>query len=89
MKEFTLDCREINDKAELHKTLAEGLSLPEWYGNNLDALHDCLTGISEDVCIIVKEFDVLEERLGKYALSLRRVILDSAEENDRVRAAFI
>ncbi len=89
MKEFTLDCTEIINKAELHKALSQGLDFPEWYGANLDALYDCLTGITEDTCIIVKEFDTLEQTLGNYAVTFRKVVLKSADDNEKVRAAFI
>ena len=89
MKEFTLDCTKIADKAALHSALAEGLSFPDWYGNNLDALYDCLTGITDDTCIIVEGLDALEEKLGSYALSLRKVMLRAADDNGKIRAAFI
>ena len=82
MKEFTLDCREINDKTELHKALAEGLSLPDWYGNNLDAMYDCLTGVCEETRIVLRGFAALEESLGSYARSVRRVLLKADADND-------
>jgi len=89
MREITVDCTKISDKAELHKVLAEELSFPDWYGNNLDALYDCLTGIADDTCIIVEGLEVLEERLGSYALSFRKVMLNAADDNEKIRAAFI
>ena len=89
MREFTLDCTKISDKAELHKAISEELSFPEWYGNNLDALYDCLTGITDDICMIVEGLEVLEEKLGSYALSFRKVMLRAADENDKLRVAFI
>ncbi|MGN0460880.1 MAG: barstar family protein [Ruminococcus sp.] len=36
------DCRYLG---EVHKKIQEKLELPEWYGENLDALWDALTGI--------------------------------------------
>lgn len=89
MREFTLDCTQITDKTDLHKTLCEGLNFPDWYGNNLDALYDCLTGITDDICIIVDGFDDLEEKLGKYALSMRKAMLQAADDNEKIRVAFI
>ena len=89
MREFTLDCTNISDKAELHKALAEGLNFPDWYGNNLDALYDCLTGIADDICIIVEGLETMEEKLGNYALSFRKVMLHAADDNQKIRVAFI
>jgi len=41
---IVLNTIEINQYADLHDWLIEKLSLPEWYGRNLDALWDCITG---------------------------------------------
>ena len=72
---------EIRDLLTLHRTLAQSLAFPQWYGNNLDALYDCLTDLHEPAKITVEEPEMLRERLGGYADRLRRVLLDSADEN--------
>ena len=38
-------------KKALHAYLKEKFGFPEYYGNNLDALYDCLTDISEPTAI--------------------------------------
>lgn len=43
MKPVTLDCSACQTPADLHTALARSLHFPDWYGNNLDALFDCLT----------------------------------------------
>ena len=69
--ELTLDCRSGMD--ELHTQLAESLDFPCWYGRNLDALHDCLTDLTEDLTItLIEPF-----RLP----GLLHVLEDCAEEN--------
>lgn len=82
MKEIILDCAEITDKKQLHELIAEGLQFPDWYGGNLDALYDCLTGVYDETHIILKNFAKLEENLGSYALSVRKVLLKADEDND-------
>lgn len=89
MKKVTIDCMGISDKEELHKTLAECLAFPEWYGGNLDALYDCLTGVFEETEIIVENFETLENILGKYALSFKKVMLKADEDNERVNVTFL
>ena len=89
MREITLDCTKITDKAELHKVIADTLEFPDWYGNNLDALYDCLTGISDDICIIVEGLEAMMEKLGNYASSFRKVMLHAADDNEKIRVAFI
>jgi len=35
---------EADRREDVHEWLKQELGLPEWYGHNLDALWDCLTG---------------------------------------------
>ena len=77
----TVSCKEIRSCASLHQALKEELSLPEYYGNNLDALADCLTDLSEDTLLILKDFSALEQTLGDYAVRFRRVLQHCAAEN--------
>ena len=37
-----LDLRGITTKEQFHDAVKEQLHLPEYYGRNLDALHDCI-----------------------------------------------
>ena len=76
MKEIRIDCTGFG-KEDLHRALAENLNFPEWYGNNLDALHDALTEIGEDVRLTLVHFDAMQNcRRG-----FLRVLADAAEEN--------
>ncbi|MGB8960609.1 MAG: barstar family protein [Pseudonocardiaceae bacterium] len=36
----------VTSKAEALDAIGAALSFPEWYGRNLDALHDCLADLS-------------------------------------------
>lgn len=84
MREIILDCAEITDKKQLHELIAEGLQFPDWYGGNLDALYDCLTGVYDETHIVLKDFAKLQENLGSYALSVRKVLLKADEDNDYI-----
>lgn len=89
MKKAIINCAEINSRYQLHEKLADALSFPEWYGRNLDALHDILTDFSEDTLITFSNFVILEENLGRYALLLKKVVLDASEENEKVHIEII
>lgn len=89
MKIFVLDCTEIGSRYQLHEKIAERLGFPEWYGRNLDALHDCLTEISEDISITVENFSRLEEELGGYAMLFKKVLVQSSEENKKLHIEII
>ncbi len=76
MEFIIIDGRRMTSKEETHRYLARTLRLPPYYGNNLDALHDCLTDLSRDVWIILINGDIMDQNLGAYAEPLRRVLSD-------------
>ncbi len=41
-----VDLSEVKKVEALHAALNEAFEFPEYYGGNLDALHDCLTDIA-------------------------------------------
>lgn len=88
MKEVTLDCRGFLPRSELHKAFASALSFPDHYGNNLDALHDCLTSLPHQIRLVLLHWDAAEEGLGQYAQALKQVLEDSEKENPRLHIFF-
>ena len=78
---FILDSGSVGSRETLHRTLAAGLHFPDWYGGNLDALHDCLTELAEPTELVIRNSRALAETLGGYVLPLRRVLADCAAEN--------
>ena len=81
MRKLTLDCSQIGTKAGLHLQLTELLNLPEYYGNNLDALADCLGDIHQETCLVLEHPEALQESLGDYADRLFRLLDHCASEN--------
>ncbi|MCM1157633.1 MAG: barstar family protein [Bacteroidales bacterium] len=77
MEELKLDLENIKDKIELHNYLKKELGLPDYYGYNLDALHDCMTEQKKYRCIKVYYFDSLKKELGEYADTLLQVFRDA------------
>ena len=88
MKEVNLRGGELCSMAEIHRAFAETLRFPDWYGGNLDALYDLLTAEQEEVRIVLWEEELLRDALGARYRALRRVLTDSAEENDRISLVF-
>ena len=79
MEEKIIDCRRIRTKEDLHRIFREALGFPEHYGNNLDALHDCLTEITGKVRLI--DWETAEASLGTYGLKAKKVIAAAALHN--------
>mgnify|MGYP002509823768 CR=1 FL=1 len=55
MKKIVLDFGTCSTKKEIHAYLKEQFGFPDYYGENLDALYDCLTDLAEDVKICFEE----------------------------------
>lgn len=47
MKEVYIDFTDIGDYEDFYAQLKEKLKLPKFFGNNLDALYDSITGFVE------------------------------------------
>ena len=79
MEEKIIDCSKIYIKEDLHRIFRETLSFPDWYGNNLDALYDCLTDISGTVRLL--NWEIAESNLGSYGQKAKKVIATAALHN--------
>ena len=72
MKTVTLALARMQSIRQLHKYLRAELELPDYYGENLDALYDCLTEVCEPVILKIpqavaagSELRSEERRVGK------------------------
>ena len=74
-----LNLARLTDKEEAQKYLKEAFGFPDYYGMNLDALHDCLTDISGKVRLL--SWETAELRLGSYGQKAKRVIASAALQN--------
>lgn len=79
-----IDGNNITDKRKLHDTLAGSLKLPDWYGRNLDALYDCLSDLQEEAEIRLLHEEALENHLGRYAESFKKVMREVCQENSGI-----
>ena len=81
MKEIIIDGSTIETAGDLHEALAQALSLPDWYGRNLDALYDCLTELGEDTHLQLHNWHHIEFRLKDYSGKAVYVFHYAMEEN--------
>ena len=65
---YIVDFDDVHQYEEIHRELKEGLGFPNYYGENLDALWDCLTDfIDNDDVIILKNYQFVEKANKEYA----------------------
>ena len=75
MKKIVLNFENSQYISEVHKTLKTGFDLPDYYGENLDALYECLSEL-DDKQIIVTELQAIDD----FSLKVLSVMEDVAEE---------
>lgn len=81
MRKVLLDLNPARSVDWIHEYLKFELEFEEYYGNNLDALYDQLTSITENTCLGV--FCPLKEdtKLSKYLEKVKKVIKDAELDN--------
>lgn len=82
--EIFIDCANIDSRADFHREIAKELSFPKWYGNNLDALYDCLTDICTETRLILLNWDPS----ASFARSFYSVLTQAAEDNPQFHVSF-
>ncbi len=74
----TIDGRQIKDEEDFHHIIKQVLDFPDFYGENLDALWDCLTGFIEvPTTVIWMNFKLSRENLGQRAEQIVEVFKDA------------
>lgn len=97
MRTVRLNLGRCTSKEETHRYLKAKFRFPEYYGENLDALYDCMTDIAEDTEIVFEDSDgngccdlascgedPVRDSLQRFLKAVRRVIEDAAEENSHL-----
>ena len=79
MKKVILDCEKLLLRKQAHRYLSEMFDFPDYYGENLDALYDCLTELGE--CTIVLEGEEILLESGGYGAKVLKVLKEAAGAN--------
>ena len=77
----TIDCSMIQDHDGFHRAFASQLHLPGFYGENLDALHDCLTSLPQQTTINLLHTESLIHNLGSYGRAAINAMAHAEREN--------
>ncbi len=78
MEIIRLDGAHLQSREEAMELLGLALALPEWWGRNLDALHDCLTDLNRPVRLEISRREAMEA--SPFGQRLLRVLEDAAAE---------
>ena len=84
MLEIILDERDFASPSDVHELLADQLDFPNYYGQNLSALWDCLGDLDDDVSFIVIRIDDAAAR-QEWFDRLVRVLVRADEQLDNIQ----
>ena len=77
---FEVDLSGVDTYGEFHTRVKNALELPEYYGENLDALYDMLTELGGKWSITFHHTRELEEALPQYVAKLQRLFADACRQ---------
>lgn len=82
MEKIIFDFKKIKNKKDFYNNLSEKVDLPDYFGNNLDALWDVIT--SEEIDLPVEiVFINFNKNKNKFFSSLEKLFIDAEKEMDK------
>ena len=91
MKTVVIDFSKCKYPMDLHNEIRKKLELPVWYGNNLDALWDMLTGFIEtpiEITVIYKPENKAAENLKENVLKVIETFKEAAQEDEEIKFSY-
>lgn len=89
MNTITLDFSEIKSYLALHQYFKQAFSLPDYYGNNLDALWDCLYCCYDSTTTIeLRNIDTMPKDLDIEVADMMKLFYDLERKNGVVIRVF-
>ena len=86
--EKVIDLKDVYGADDLYQLLGESIEMPDYFGNNLDALHDVFTEIGEETELVFTHSADAEAVLGKFIRSFRKMCARACEENPILQIRF-
>lgn len=85
MKRINIDFNGVKYIGEVHLILKENLKFPEWYGENLDALWDLLTGYIDPCIVDFKGFEKSDNEIKPYLQKVLKVFLEAESKYGKIK----
>ncbi|RCX32409.1 MULTISPECIES: barstar family protein [Bacillus amyloliquefaciens group] len=83
MEIVIIDGKDVTSTETLHRILKDQLDFPDFYGENLNALWDCLTGwIEYPLTLVWKNFEFSQKELGSDADDVLELFQEAQAELD-------
>lgn len=76
--EYIIDLEGVGTEEDVHERLEESLPLPDYYGDNLDALYDVLTEMGDGWHIIIVNRNMADDDVQPYIDDMIDVFEDAS-----------
>lgn len=87
-RKVELDGNELENRHKMHAFFSEKITVPEYFGANLDALYDVLSEYDEDVDFILTREKTRRIARSEYAWKVVMIIARCAQENPHIHILF-
>lgn len=90
MRYVILNGAAVTDRKTLYDALEAHLELTDYFGRNLDALHDVLGDLlaAQPLTLEIEGTETLLRTLGRYGEAFLHMLDDTAKENKSLRLTF-
>ena len=82
MQQYILDGRRMRDRASAYRVIRQTLGFPDWFGENLDALWDCLGEMEPGAVVVLTHTRALLDAMGPTGEKLLACFRDAAKTYD-------
>lgn len=85
MEKIVLDFRNCKNAIDMHSELKEKFAFPDYYGENLSALWDCLDNYCNwDLCVIIYGTEKISKEWQPYMKEILKIFQDVHEKTPNI-----
>ncbi len=89
MRKVILDGKQMINKKATHQHIKTKLKMPEYYGENLDALWDIMSTYDQAIEICFINTNNVIGKMGDYGKLILQIFQDIEKENDKITVTMI
>ena len=71
---LTIDCAKDSTKDAIHASIAQQMHFPDYYGANLDALHDCMNDALLEYLVVLHWKDTKASRADAKVQEIKKLL---------------